>query len=915
MKGKLRTGATVFIVVFAGSLCWGDVRVLDLRCEYRVNPRGIDVAGPRLSWVLESNERSQRQSHYRILVASNEEILRSGRGDLWDSGKVVSDRTTQIRYGGKTLESGMVCCWKVRVWGGDYKGSHWSKMAIWSMGLLAPSDWKAAWIGLDSDIVPPEDRKKTKIYRPCPYLRKDFALNKSVKRATVYATALGLYELHINGRRVGADYLTPGWTDYSKRIYYQTYDVTDLIKGKADNTIGAILSDGWYAGNISNLGQAFYGWNLRLRAQLVVRYDDGTEVVIPTDGSWKGATGAILEADMQGGETYDARLEMPGWDKPGFDEAGWKKVDVTESVEAKIEAYPSAPVRRLREIGPARVTQPKRRVFVLDMGTNFAGWVRLKVQGKAGDRVRLRFAERLNPDGTVYTENLRSARATDTYICKGKGTEEWEPGFTYHGFQYVEVTGYPGGVDKTSVTGVEITADTPRTGYFRCSSAQANKLYRNIRQTQRANFIEIPTDCPQRDERMGWTGDAQIYVRTATYNADVSAFMTKWMVDVEDAQYDDGVFGCMAPRPHDFVSPAWADAGVIVPWTMYQVYGDTRIIKRHYDAMTRWIEHCRTNSKDLVRPDQGFGDWLSIKADTPKDVLATAYFARSTRLMARMAGAIGKNSDAAKYEQLFEDIRTAFNKAFVADDGRIKGDTQTVYVLAIAFDLLDDAKAPKAIDYLVADVEKRDWHLSTGFVGTKDLMGALTKAGRLDVAYRLFNNDTFPSWGFSIRHGATSIWERWDGWTPEKGFFKPSMNSFAHYSFGAVAEWMFKTIGGIDTDGPGFKRIIIAPRPGGGIEHADVKYNSIHGKIASRWKLADGVLTLDIDIPANTTAEVRLPAADVAAVTESGKPASKAEGVKFLRMQDNAAVFSVGSGDYHFISRGVKEIRSARTKQ
>ncbi|MCD6395119.1 MAG: alpha-L-rhamnosidase N-terminal domain-containing protein, partial [Planctomycetes bacterium] len=370
MKSKLQTSITLFIVLFVGSLCWGDVRVLDLRCEYRVNPRGIDVAGPRLSWVLESNERSQRQSHYRILVASNEETLRTGGGDLWDSGKVVSDRTTQIVYGGKMLESGMVCCWKVKVWDGDNKPAQWSKPAIWSMGLLAPSDWKAEWIGLDSDIVPAKDKKKTKIYRPCPWLRKDFTLNKSVKRATVYATALGLYELHINGRRVGNDYLTPGWTDYGKRIYYQTYDVTDLVKGKADNTIGAILSDGWYAGNISNLGQAFYGWDLRVRAQLVVRYDDGSEAVIPTDGSWKGATGAILEADMQGGETYDARRALPGWDKPGFDETGWKKVDVTESVEAKIQAYPSAPTRRLREIEPVSVSEPKRRVFVLDMGTN-----------------------------------------------------------------------------------------------------------------------------------------------------------------------------------------------------------------------------------------------------------------------------------------------------------------------------------------------------------------------------------------------------------------------------------------------------------------------------------------------------------------------------------------------------------------
>jgi len=554
----------------------------------------------------------------------------------------------------------------------------------------------------------------------------------------------------------------------------------------------------------------------------------------------------------------------------------------------------------------------------------------------------IRFAERLNPDGTIYTTNLRGARATDTYICKGDGEEIWQPKFTFHGFQYVELTGYPGRPGKDAITGIELTSDTPVAGAFECSDAVANRLYKNITQTQRANFIEIPTDCPQRDERLGWMGDAQIYVRTATYNTDISAFFTKWLVDVEDAQLENGAFSDVSPRKGALGGgvAAWGDAGVICPWTIYQVYGDARILARHYDAMARWIDYCKGTTKDLLRPATGYGDWLSIKADTPKDVLATAYFAHSTHLMAQIAGVLDKQDEAAKYNELFEQIKAAFNKAYVGADGRIKGDTQTVYVLALAFDLLDADKQVHARQHLVDNIKARDWHLSTGFVGTKDLMMTLTNINRADVAYRLYHNDTFPSWGFSIKHGATSIWERWDGWTPDKGFqdsfpswgfsikhgatsiwerwdgwtpdkgFQdPGMNSFAHYSFGAVAEWMFRTIGGIDTDGPGYRNIIIRPLPGGRLNFAKGRYNSINGLIATDWRLGEGNLYLNVSIPANTIATVYIPATGIDNVTESGKPLDQAAGVKFLRMADNAAVCRIGSGTYRFASHGAAPVK------
>jgi alpha-L-rhamnosidase len=1048
-----------------------------LRCEYRVNPLGIDQTSPRLSWVVQSARRAQKQSAYRILAASTEALLADGKPDLWDSGKVESDQTNQIIYAGKALQSQMRCHWKVMVWDAGDNPSGWSDPALWTMGLLKPADWKARWISLDSTqkkneasiledsqwIWYPEDNPAqnasvgTRYFRtmvtipagpglkrailkitadnsfvafvngqqvgigdnfkkpqaldikkylvvgenaiavaatntgddanpaglvsmvlvefedepaitiftgtggwktanieapgwkdagfddsawanpkvlgkvgikpwgkltttmlnlPAPrYMRKNFdaKTGAAIRRATVYATALGLYELHINARKVGDEYFSPGWTDYDKRVYYKTYDVTDMINESGSNTIGAILADGWYVGYIGfGAKRRHYGSDKPyLKAQLHIEYADGTTRIIATDDTWKAATGPILEADFLMGETYDANKEISGWSECGFDDTAWRNVLVGENTKTMIEAFASVPVRVFQEITPVKTTEPQKGHFVFDMGTNFAGFARLKVKGGKGTKIVIRFAERLNPDGTIYTTNLRGARATDTYICKGDGEEIWQPKFTFHGFQYVELTGYPGKPGRDAITGIELTSDTPPAGAFESSDATANRLYRNITQTQRANFIEIPTDCPQRDERLGWMGDAQIYARTATYNTDISAFFTKWLVDVEDAQLETGAFSDVAPRKVALGGgvAAWGDAGVICPWTIYQVYGDTRILARHYDAMARWIDYCKGAAKDLLRPATGYGDWLSIKADTPKDVLATAYFAHSTHLMSQIAAVLDKQEDAAKYNELFEQIKAAFNKAYINDDGRIKGDTQTDYVLALAFDLLDADKQTKAGQHLVDNIEARDWHLSTGFVGTKDLMTTLTNIGRTDAAYRLYHNDTFPSWGFSIKHGATSIWERWDGWTPDKGFQDPGMNSFAHYSFGAVAEWMFRTIGGIDTDGPGYRNIIIRPIPGGRLNFAKASYNSINGLIATDWKLGEGSLRLNVTIPANTTATIYIPATGIDNITESGNPADRATGVEFLRMHDNAAVCRIGSGTYSFASRGAAPVK------
>ncbi len=1040
-----------------------------LRCEYRVDPMGIDVIAPRLSWTLKSDYRGQKQTAYQVLVASSQKQLNANQGSLWDSGKVQSNETIAVKYAGSALMSNMDCFWKVKVWDKDDNASQWSETAKWSMGLLNPSDWKAQWIGYD----PPEtenripgdvqrahwvwadananngtavgDRYFRRVFEipsnwqleeavcyitvddafelfvngqtvkkarnhgilqkveiksnlqagtnvfavrgtnegssdnpagllvaatiqskageileilsdgewksnvqevtgwksvgfddsdwsnafqfgvygsspfggpklrhlpPVRYLRHDYSVqSKPIKKASLYATALGNYELYVNNQRISQDYFSPGWMDYTKRIHYRTYDITKVLKS-GNNAIGAMLGDGWYAGYVGYARERnHYGQYLRLLCQVNVEYEDGTTQVIASGPSWKASLGPILYGDFLQGEFYDARKEMPGWNGPGFDDSSWQSVAVgSNEVSPTVQAAVSEPVVVFEEVTPISVSEPVFGTYVFNMGQNFAGVVRLKVQGQAGQIIQLRHAERLNPDGTIYTTNLRSAAATDTYICKGDGVEIWQPYFTFHGFQYVELTGLDSTPGLDVITGLAMSSDTPTTGTFECSDAMVNKIQQNAVWTQRMNFIDVPTDCPQRDERLGWTGDAQVYINTATYHNDVQAFFIKWITDLMDAQRADGQFPTVAPLKvsGDDGGPAWADAGVICPWTIYKMYGDKQIIQENYDAMKRFIDFCKNRCTAELLPPASFhcfGDWVNINDNTPNEVIYMAYFGYSTNLMAQMAEDLGKTADAAAYRQLFEQIKASFNKAYVDADGKIHGDSQCAYVLAIAYDLLDEETQKKAAKHLVRRVREKNWHLSTGFVGTKDLMLALAKIGRNDVAYRLLHNDTFPSWGFSIKNGATSIWERWDGWTPENGFQTPTMNSFAHYSFGAVCQWIFENIGGIQTDSPGFKHIVLKPQPGGKLTWAKTNFNSIRGVIRTDWKLAGSVLDCQVTLPPNTTATFYMPAKSAAVVTESGQPADQADGVTLVNYEDGYAIYTILSGSYQFKSR------------
>jgi alpha-L-rhamnosidase len=978
MKFKQLEKILILGMIFAGGLCSAAVTSRDLRCEYLANPLGIDATNPRLSWIITSARRGEIQTAYQILVASSPKRLGQDQGDLWDSGRVLSDETSQITYAGQPLVSRERCFWKVRAWDRDGKAGDWSPAAQWSMGLLQPADWRAHWIAPASA---PEDPNAPLVIRHAtyqavaegqsadvtavltsqikqgrltltvnnktlgvdpaynvvkrlrveyeyggrsftnelnenqtlrlpgeratvPYLRKSFVLNSPVQRAVLYVTALGLYEAHINGQRVGDHLLAPDWTDYRKRVRYQAYEVTGLLK-PGGNALGALLADGWFSGHIGNGGFEFFGKEPAFLAQLEVTYRDGTTETIATDDTWKSHPGPVVSSDLMLGEDYDARLEIKGWDQSGLKESDWAAVSVREESFRLLQSQVMPPVRELCELRPKTVTPSRSGGWIYDLGQNMVGVVRLKVSAPAGATITVRHAEMLNPDGTLYTQNLRGAPSIDHYTCRGGGTEIWQPRFTFHGFRYVEISGLSGPPRKDAVTGIVIGSDTPRTGEFACSDPRINQLQSNIQWGQRGNYLSVPTDCPQRDERLGWMGDAEVFVRTATYNADVAAFFTKWLMDVDDSQSLAGAFSNVSPNPSQDVGgvPAWADAGVICPWTIYEMYGDRRILERHLPAMIKWVEYQQLHSDGLLRDkDRGedFGDWLSINADTPKDLIGTAFFAYSTHLLAQSCRALGRETEADKYDHLFADIKTAFNQRYVKPDGRIQGNTQCAYAMALKFELLPEELRPKAAQYLEADIKAKGGHLSTGFVGVSYLLPVLTQAGKADAAYHLLQQDTFPSWLFSVKHGATTIWERWDGWTPEKGFQDPGMNSFNHYSLGSCGEYLFGYIGGIRPATPGFKSILIAPVIREGLTWANTSFDSIHGQIASAWKKEGNRLTLEVTVPANTTATVCVPAGDTDRITESGQPAAKAKCVKFLRQENGQAIFEVGSGSYKF---------------
>lgn len=840
--------------------------VTNPRIEYHTNPQGLDVENPRFSWELTGEGNNREQSAYRL------EVMLAGE-TIWSTGKVTSAATNQIEYTGPALQSAREYRWNVTTWDERNRPSATSG-GTFTTGLLRFSDWRGQFI---SHYV---GYDKTDLYDelylpPARYLRKEFTAAKTIKRAVAYTTALGLYELRINGKKVGEEMFLPGWTDYNKRLYYQTFDVTDQLKS-GDNVVGVILADGWYAGYLGyallarqDKVREFYGVNPAFMGQLHIEYTDGTTEIVASDVTWQGNTGPILEADILMGETYDARKEHTGWDRPGFDpDSSWKKPRRYTYPNGKLQAYPGDYVMAREMLKSVKMTEPEPGVYIYDLGKNIAGIIELKVDVPAGTEIKIRYGELLrDKDGGLMTENLRKARATDTYVARGGGVEVWRPRFTYHGFQFVELTGLPSKPAADAVTGIALSSIDMNAAEFTSSNPMNNQLFENIKTTQAANFFEVPTDCPQRDERLGWTGDAHVYARSATYIADVAAFFTKWLVDLDDSQRWYGAYPNFAPMPYsraEQYSPAWMDAGIITPYTIYKVYGDTRALDVAWNGMERFMAFQADAATNNLRPGggQNWGDWLTTGAKTGNDFIASSFYGYDALLMAEMAAALGKAERAAHYRAVFEDIKTAFGNKYLKPDGSTTEGTQTALALALYFELYPEELAQKGADLLAKSVSDNGDKFSTGFLGTKHVMLVLSEYGHHDLAYRVFQQEEYPSWGFSVANGSTSIWERWNSYTKDVNGnekINTSMNSFSHYAFGSVAEWMYRYGLGIETKGAGFREITLKPAISKEIDEMAGSYDSINGRIASSWKRTGNKVSVKVTIPVNTTATVFLP--------------------------------------------------------
>ena len=878
-----------------------------LLCQGLENPQGIDEAQPRLSWISVSSDpakRGQVQTAYQILVADSESALSDDDGNLWDSGKVESDQSIHIAYAGAPLESHQTCFWKVRVWDGDGEVSGWSEPASWSMGFVAPDRWEPTWIGSGQDRT--------------PLLRKEFSLPGEVKRAWVYSSALGIYELRLNGEKVGDDLFAPGWTDYRARVQYQRYDVTDLLQ-EGDNAIGAALAPGWFAGNIAWFGRNRYGSRLALAAELHVEFADGSTEVISSDGTWKAGSGPLTDSDILDGDHYDARLEVPGWDRSGYDDSDWAQVSV-ESTDRLLTAQIDPPVGVIREMKPKSVSEPSPGVFVYDLGQVITGVVRIQVEGDRGTKITLQHTEKLDADGMLDRSNLTvtnvKAEATNTYILKGEGVETFQPQFTFHGFRYISVEGLeePPGLDE--VTGVVVGTRVPVAGSLRTSEDDLNQLISNIVWTTHNVFLSIPMDCPQRAERLGWAGDMSVMAAAAPFLFDVSRFYAKWQVDIMDAQArkdggeDEGLMPNVAPKFAPLrggYGGGWGDVGVYLPYMTWKRYGDTDIIERSYEGMAKWLTFLERRSSDYIvsgnmaRP----GDWEHAGDNTNHSLVATAYFGFCASMMVEMAEAIGRSEDAAAYRELFEKIREAFTDQWVGDDGQVANGSQTSQVLALQMGLLPEDLREAAVGKLLENIESRDYHLSTGFLGTQWLLHVLSDHGHNDIAYRILEQRTYPSWLYMIEMGATTIWESWGSLNPD-GTFAERRRSLTHMPFGSVADWMYQSIGGLvpDDDNPAFKHFYIRPRPGGSLSEAEMEFQSPHGKIATSWTLDDdNRFTLDVEVPVNTTATILLPTDDPDSVSESGGSVSASSGISVKGIVEGRAGYEVGSGRYSFTTR------------
>ena len=843
--------------------------VVNLTCEYKVNPIGLDLAAPRFSWQLQSSV-SMLQSAYRLQVFCEDEAE-----PLWDTGRVNRGDSVLVPYEGPALRARTRYRWHVRVWDRKGRDTEYSEDAFFETGLM-DQPYRARWIST------PRKGDISKM-QSAPRLRRAFQLeDKPIRRARLYASALGIYAMRMNGRPVSPDVLCPGWTTYKKRLQYQTWDVTGLLR-PGENVMAATLADGWYRGYLALKDQRnVFGERLALIAGLFVSFEDGTEQVVVTDGNWKSLSETpVRYADFYMGTHYDARMETPGWDAPGFDDAAWESAQEVRHVKTPMVSQLDHPVRRQYSITPvALITTPKGET-VLDLGQNMVGWLRFTVRGPAGVTVTVSHAEVLDKDGNFYTENYRLAESKLKYTLKGEGDETYEPELTFYGFRYVRLENWPCPVDPRDFAGVVIHSDIEVTAGFECSDERVNQLFHNIQWGQKGNFVDVPTDCPQRDERLGWTGDCQMFARTACINMDSALMLSEWLKDLAADQREDGAVPFVVPhvlREENYGSAAWGDAATVVPWTVYWAYGDRRVLETQYASMRKWLRFIEDHSEGYLW-NQGFhfGDWLGLDAyegsyvgATDKTLIATAYYAYSTRLTRRAAEVLGYERDALELRSLYHRIVKAYRQEFITATGRLAVRTQTAYALTLHFDLADEKDRPRMVRDLVNLIEQNGGHLTTGFVGTPYLCLALSECGAHDAAGRLFLKTDYPSWLYPVTRGATTMWEHWDGIKPDGSFWSSDMNSYNHYAYGAIGEWMFRALAGIDAAKPGYAELLLHPRPIEGLSFVSAWQKTPYGRVRCEWRVGeDGERSVRCTVPGGAKAVLVLENALLHQVTES----------------------------------------------
>jgi alpha-L-rhamnosidase len=898
------------------------ITVKDLNCDYRKNPLGIDNPRPGLSWVLDADQRGMRQTAYQVLVAGSREKLAQDAGDLWDSGTVPSSESVQVEYRGRPLASRRTAYWKVRVWDQAGQASGWSQPAMWEMGLLSAPDWQAAWLN-DGKANPQTDEA---FYQedPAPLFRKEFALPKPIARARLYLTGLGYYEASLNGRRVGDQMLDPGWTRYSERVFYSVYDVTKQLRS-GTNCMGVMLGNGWYnplplqMWGYLNLRQHVPVGRPRFLAQLEVEFQDGTRQTIASDRSWKVGEGPIRFDSIYLGEIYDARKAVPGWDGAGFDDAAWRPAAVASEPVGALRAQAQPPIRVTKTLKTANVTEPKPGVFIFDLGQNFGGWATLKLAAPAGTKITLRYGELLNKDGTLnpmtsVAGQIKGARKnregkmessggpgtppiawqSDTYIAAGHGVETYTPRFTFHAFRYVELTGFAGPVTPDMITGLRLNTDVGRAGAFACSNDLFNRIQDMCDWTFLSNLFSVQSDCPHR-ERFGYGGDLAATSEAFMMNYDMSTFYAKAVRDYKDSALTNGMFTDTVPFVGiQYCGVAWAFPHPLVQRQLYQYYGNRQLIAEQFDASKRWLDLVVSQTPGLIIKD-GLSDHEGL-APAPAPAMVTPLFAASARIVGELAGILGRAEDAAQYQRLAGDIQKAYLEKFVDPaTGKVGPGSQASQSFVLYQNLIPADQRPKVLQFLLDDLRgPREKHLSTGIYGTKYLFELLSREGQAELAYTVANQKTFPGWGYMLENGATTLWEHWKG----------SDNTFSlnHPMFGSVSQWFYQWLGGIqpDPDAIGFDRILIRPQAVQDLNWVRSSYQSVRGKIVSNWRREGGRLKLDIEIPANTTALVYVPAQTAEQVTESGRPTAQADGVETVRAEPGAVVFRVGSGRYLF---------------